>query len=294
MGLGLHATMDIDDQPVRSKPFSTEPHPNVSVKSFFEMINLCMDLCFYFSGVPRVDAGVEQNPRISNMQTQLSLSGADKAILDLFENKDELIRLSAEKKMNMTVRLYQSKDKIANPYEVMFDDYEVEMLADIDFLISREYNVKIEKGFSDNELAEIKQDIMMLNNRYRETGGQQGISIEEKLQIDMWLKENPKLAIYKIQMLKNKKAKQQEELATKRMQENQNMQQQSLQQAQAGEQQIMQMKQQMDMMKQEFQKELLQMKLSLETEKEIKIKAFEKGMEAGQNGGQDQQQMWQQ
>lgn len=297
-GLGLTVSSDIDDNPTSREPFRTSPHPTVSVKSFFEMINMCMDLCFYFSGTPRVDAGVEQNPRISNMQTQMSLSGADKAILDLFENKDELIRLSAEKKMNMVVRLYQSIDKIPNPYAPMFDDYEVDMLADIDFLLSREYNVRIEKGFSDQELAEIKQDILMLNNRYRETGGQQGVSIEEKLQIDMWLKENPKLAIYKIQMLKNKKAKQQEELATKRMQENQAVQMQSAEQAQVGQAQLMQMKAQIEQMVQENKKELLAIKNELEAEKEIKIKAFEKGLNSGDgmgmmgDGGQEDS-MWQ-
>ncbi len=291
MGLGLSTSIDIDGKPVKVQPFRTEPYPNISVKSFFEMINLCMDLCFYFSGVPRVDAGVEQNPRISNLQTQLSLSGADKAILDLFENKDELVRLSAEKKMNMVIRLYQSMDKLPNPYAPMFDDYEVDMLADIDFLLSREYNVKIEKGFSDQELAEIKNDIIMLNNRYRETGGQEGISIEEKLQIDMWLKENPKQAIYKIQMLKKKKMREQEALAQKRMQDNQMVQAQSTMMAQQGEAQLMQMKQQMDIMKHEFNKELAALKSQLDTEKEIKIKAFDKGLKGSID--QPEQPVWQ-
>ena len=83
-----------------------------------------MDFMFYFSGVPKIDTGVEQNPRISNLQTlnyrylvQIS------PLVELLEIKDEFIRLSSEKKMAMVVRLYQSSDKIPNPYALMFDDY---------------------------------------------------------------------------------------------------------------------------------------------------------------------------
>ena len=48
------------------------PPPNAPVAALdvsfspFDIINMCMDVCFYFSGVPRIDTGVEQNPRISN------------------------------------------------------------------------------------------------------------------------------------------------------------------------------------------------------------------------------------
>jgi hypothetical protein len=288
-GLGLMASADVDGEGVRNpKPFQTETHPMTSVAEFFGIINQCMDLCFYFSGVPRVDAGVEQNPDISNLQTKLSLTGADKAILNLFEIKDEFIRLSAEKKMNMVVRLYQSSDKIPNPYASMFDDYEVKMLADIDFLISREYNVRIEKGFTEERLAEIKRDILLLNNRYRETGGKEGISIEEMLQIEMWLQENPKLAIYKIQMLKNKKQRQSQQLAQQQMQENQNMQMQSAQQSQDNQMQLLQMQQGMKQMEYDFRFKLAQLESELKTKQLIEVKAFEYGIDKKEDTEQPQ------
>lgn len=279
-GLGLGASTDSDDQPVRNnKPFSTESQSLVPVKEFFDIINMCMDLCFYFSGVPRIDTGVEQNPRISNMQTRLSLSGADKSIIELLEIKDEFIRLSAEKKMAMIVRLYQSSDKIPNPYAPMFDDYEIEMLSSIDFLLSREYNVKIEKGFTEEELKEIKNDILLLNNRYRETGGKEGMSIEEMLLAISWLKENPKEAIYKIQMLKNKKQRIAEQQKQQDIESNMKSQMLSNEQSQQGQMQILQAERENLITEYQLKQELAKTESELKTKQMIEVKAFEKGID---------------
>lgn len=279
-GLGFGASTDSDDHPVRNhRPFSTESQSLIPVKEFFDIINMCMDLCFYFSGVPRIDTGVEQNPRISNLQTQLSLSGADKSIIELLEIKDEFIRLSSEKKMAMVVRLYQSSDKIPNPYALMFDDYEVDMLSSIDFLLSREYNVKIEKGFTEEELREIKNDILLLNNRYRETGGKEGMSIEEMLLAMSWLKENPKEAIYKIQMLKNKKQRIAEQQKQQDIENNMKSQMMSNEQAQQGQMQVLQAQRENIITEYQLKTELAKKESELKTKQILQIKAFEKGID---------------
>ena len=280
MGLGLGSSVDIDGDGVRNaQPFNTQPYPVATLGQFFDVVNLCMDLCFYFSGVPRIDAGVEQNPRISNLNTQLSLSGADNAILMLFQNKDQLIRLSAEKKMNMVIRLYQSMDKIPNPYASMFDDYEVKLLSDIDFLVSREYNIEIEKGYTEQQIQMINQDIVALNGRYNATNGAEGISVPEMLQIQLWLQKNPKLAVYNMEMLTAKKKREQAQRAEQLQKQNQESQMLSNQQAQQGQEQLMIIKKQIDDMKQQHEKELLAMKYELQADMDIKVKAFEAGLE---------------
>lgn len=263
LGLGLTGSSTIDGKQSNSNTFRTVTYPVEILNSYLQVINMIMDMCFQFAGVPRVDVGVEQNERYSNFVTKMGLQGADKAILELFELKDELIRSNAEKKANMVVRLYQSMDKIKNPYANLFDDYEAKMLADVDFAISREFTVKIEKGFSDEDIAEIKQTIAQLNQRFMQTQGNDGIDFADNLTILEILKDNPKRAKYKIQILLKRKREEAEKRALERQQMNQNMQMQSNQQAQQGEMQLLAMQQQQKKEAEQFAMEFAQMKSQL-------------------------------
>src|SRR5690606_14135649 len=74
----------------------------------------------------------------------------------------------------------------------------------------------------------------------RETGGKEGMSIEEMLLAMSWLKENPKEAIYKIQMLKNKKQRIAEQQKQQDIENNMKSQMMSNEQAQQGQMQVLQ------------------------------------------------------
>ena len=281
VGLGLTGTATLDGNKASNRnPYQTVTYPVQILNSYLIVINMIMDMCFQFAGVPRVDVGVEQDKRYSNFVTKMGLQGADKAIVELMENKDELVRYTAEKKANMVIRLYQSKDKLPNPYAALFDDYEADMLSDIDFSISREFTVKIEKGFTEEDIAEIKQTMMALNQRFMQTNGSAGIDFGDNLKIMEILKENPKLAKYKIEMLLSRTKKEAEERSMRMQQQNQLMQMQSNQQAQQGEAQLMAMKQQMDELKQKFEMQFAAFKSQLKMQEDTNKIMAQKGMDA--------------
>ena len=58
----------------------------------------------------------------------------------------------------------------------MFDDYETDMLSDIDFAITREFTVQVEKGFTEEDIYEIKQNLAQQNQRFVQTGGKDGLN----------------------------------------------------------------------------------------------------------------------
>ena len=266
LGVGLTSTSTVDNRQSNPNAYRTVVAPIQSLTNYLVVINQMVDMCFQFAGTPRVDVGIEQSERKSNFATKAELQGADKAILDLFQQKDELIRASAEKKANMVIRLYQSQDKIQNPYANMFDDYEADMLADVDFAISREFTVKIEKGFSEEDIYEIKQNLAQQNQRYVQTQGQDGLNFSDTLLIQELLKENPKIARYKIRILCERRQKEAKEYAMQQMQLNQQSQMASAQQAQQGQAQLLQMEAQMTQMQNKFDMELQAMKIKLKQE----------------------------
>ena len=229
-----------------------------------------VDICFQFTGTTKVDIGIEQDERKSNFSTKAELFGADKAIMELFEQKDELIRASAETKANMVVRLYQSKDKIPNPYANMFDDYEADMLSDIDFAINREFTVQVEKGFTEEDIYEIKQNLAQQNQRFVQTGGKDGLDFSDNLIIQEILKDNPKIARYKIQVLVERRKKEAKEYALEQMKLNNQAQQVSNQQAQQGQAQLLAMEAQMNKMQQDFEMRFEAMKINLKQQAEAK------------------------
>lgn len=268
LGIGLTTTSTIDNKQSNPNTYRTILSPVQSLNNYLAVINQMVEMCFQFAGTPRVDVGIEQSDRKSNYSTKAELQGADKAILELFEQKDELIRASAEKKANMVIRLYQSKDKIPNPYAKMFDDYESDMLSDVDFAINREFTVAIDKGFSEQDIYDIRQNLAQQNQRYVQTQGQDGLDFSDTLLIEGLLKENPKIAKYKIKMLCERRKKEAKEYAMEQMKMNQQSQMASAQQAQQGQAQLMQMESQMAQMKNQFEMQLEGMKLKMKQDNE--------------------------
>ena len=270
IGTGFVGTQTLDGKQSNPNTYRTVTYPVQILNSYLQVINQMVDICFQFAGTPKVDIGIEQDERKSNYSTKAELFGADKAIMELFEQKDELIRASAETKANMVVRLYQSKDKIPNPYANMFDDYEADMLSDIDFAINREFTVQVEKGFSEEEIYEIKQNLAQQNQRFVQTGGKDGLDFSDNLIIQEILKDNPKIARYKIQVLVERRKKEAKEYALEQMKLNNQAQQASNQQAQQGQAQLLAMEAQMKKMQQEFEMALEAMKIDKKQQAEAK------------------------
>lgn len=264
LGLGLTTHATLDNRQTNTNAYGTRTYPVEIVEKYFSVINVAINWCFNFAGTPRVDVGISQEERKSNYSTKAELNGADKAILELFEIKDELIRFNAEKKANMVIRLYQSQDKIPNPYCNLFDDYEVKMLADVDFAVNREFTVKIDKGFSEEDILEIKQNLAAQNQRFIQTQGNDGLDFSDNLTILEILKESPKLARYKIQILCERRKKEAKEYAMQQMKQNQESQMQSAQAAQQGEAKLLMMQQQMAQMQNQFLMQFETLKSSLQ------------------------------
>ena len=270
IGTGFVGTQTLDGKQSNTNTYRTVTYPVQMLNMYLQVINQMVDICFQFAGTPKVDIGIEQDERKSNYSTKAELFGADKAIMELFEQKDELIRASAETKANMVVRLYQSKDKIPNPYANMFDDYEVDMLSDIDFAINREFTVQVEKGFTEEDIYEIKQNLAQQNQRFVQTGGKDGLDFSDNLIIQEILKDNPKIARYKIQVLVERRKKEAKEYALEQMKLNNQAQQVSNQQAQQGQAQLLAMEAQMKKMQQEFEMALEAMKIDKKQQAEAK------------------------
>lgn len=270
IGTGFVGTQTLDGKQSNPNTYRTVTYPVQMLNMYLQVINQMVDICFQFAGTPKVDIGIEQDERKSNYSTKAELFGADKAIMELFEQKDELIRASAETKANMVVRLYQSKDKIPNPYANMFDDYEADMLSDIDFAINREFTVQVEKGFTEEDIYEIKQNLAQQNQRFVQTGGKDGLDFSDNLIIQEILKDNPKIARYKIQVLVERRKKEAKEYALEQMKLNNQAQQVSNQQAQQGQAQLLAMEAQMKKMQQEFEMALEAMKIDKKQQAEAK------------------------
>lgn len=270
IGTGFVGTQTLDGKQSNTNTYRTVTYPVQMLNMYLQVINQMVDICFQFAGTPKVDIGIEQDERKSNYSTKAELFGADKAIMELFEQKDELIRASAETKANMVVRLYQSKDKIPNPYANMFDDYETDMLSDIDFAINREFTVQVEKGFTEEDIYEIKQNLAQQNQRFVQTGGKDGLDFSDNLIIQEILKDNPKIARYKIQVLVERRKKEAKEYALEQMKLNNQAQQASNQQAQQGQAQLLAMEAQMKKMQQEFEMALEAMKIDKKQQAEAK------------------------
>lgn len=270
IGTGFVGTQTLDGKQSNTNTYRTVTYPVQMLNMYLQVINQMVDICFQFAGTPKVDIGIEQDERKSNYSTKAELFGADKAIMELFEQKDELIRASAETKANMVVRLYQSKDKIPNPYANMFDDYETDMLSDIDFAINREFTVQVEKGFTEEDIYEIKQNLAQQNQRFVQTGGKDGLDFSDNLIIQEILKDNPKIARYKIQVLVERRKKEAKEYALEQMKLNNQAQQVSNQQAQQGQAQLLAMEAQMKKMQQEFEMALEAMKIDKKQQAEAK------------------------
>lgn len=270
IGTGFVGTQTLDGKQSNPNTYRTVTYPVQMLNMYLHVINQMVDICFQFAGTPKVDIGIEQDERKSNYSTKAELFGADKAIMELFEQKDELIRASAETKANMVVRLYQSKDKIPNPYANMFDDYEADMLSDIDFAINREFTVQVEKGFTEEDIYEIKQNLAQQNQRFVQTGGKDGLDFSDNLIIQEILKDNPKIARYKIQVLVERRKKEAKEYALEQMKLNNQAQQVSNQQAQQGQAQLLAMEAQMNKMQQDFEMRFEAMKINLKQQAEAK------------------------
>lgn len=270
IGTGFVGTQTLDGKQGNTNTYRTVTYPVQMLNMYLQVINQMVDICFQFAGTPKVDIGIEQDERKSNYSTKAELFGADKAIMELFEQKDELIRASAETKANMVVRLYQSKDKIPNPYANMFDDYEADMLSDIDFAINREFTVQVEKGFTEEDIYEIKQNLAQQNQRFVQTGGKDGLDFSDNLIIQEILKDNPKIARYKIQVLVERRKKEAKEYALEQMKLNNQAQQVSNQQAQQGQAQLLAMEAQMNKMQQDFEMRFEAMKINLKQQAEAK------------------------
>ncbi len=270
IGTGFVGTQTLDGKQSNPNTYRTVTYPVQMLNMYLQVINQMVDICFQFAGTPKVDIGIEQDERKSNYSTKAELFGADKAIMELFEQKDELIRASAETKANMVVRLYQSKDKIPNPYANMFDDYEADMLSDIDFAINREFTVQVEKGFTEEDIYEIKQNLAQQNQRFVQTGGKDGLDFSDNLIIQEILKDNPKIARYKIQVLVERRKKEAKEYALEQMKLNNQAQQVSNQQAQQGQAQLLAMEAQMNKMQQDFEMRFEAMKINLKQQAEAK------------------------
>ena len=270
IGTGFVGMQTLDGKQSNPNTYRTVTYPVQMLNMYLQVINQMVDICFQFAGTPKVDIGIEQGERKSNYSTKAELFGADKAIMELFEQKDELIRASAETKANMVVRLYQSKDKIPNPYANMFDDYEADMLSDIDFAINREFTVQVEKGFTEEDIYEIKQNLAQQNQRFVQTGGKDGLDFSDNLIIQEILKDNPKIARYKIQVLVERRKKEAKEYALEQMKLNNQAQQVSNQQAQQGQAQLLAMEAQMNKMQQDFEMRFEAMKINLKQQAEAK------------------------
>ena len=152
----------------------------------------------------------------------------------------------------------------------MFDDYEADMLSDIDFAINREFTVQVEKGFTEEDIYEIKQNLAQQNQRFVQTGGKDGLDFSDNLIIQEILKDNPKIARYKIQVLVERRKKEAKEYALEQMKLNNQAQQASNQQAQQGQAQLLAMEAQMKKMQQEFEMALEAMKIDKKQQAEAK------------------------
>ena len=100
IGTGFVGTQTLDGKQSNTNTYRTVTYPVQMLNMYLQVINQVVDICFQFAGTPKVDIGIEQDKRKSNYSTKAELFGADKAIMELFEQKDELIRASAETKAN--------------------------------------------------------------------------------------------------------------------------------------------------------------------------------------------------
>ena len=121
--------------------------------------------------------------------------------------------------------------------------------------------MQVEKGFTEEDIYEIKQNLAQQNQRFVQTGGKDGLDFSDNLIIQEILKDNSKIARYKIQVLVERRKKEAKEYALEQMKLNNQAQQVSNQQAQHGQAQLLAMEAQMNKMQQDFEMRFEAMKI---------------------------------
>lgn len=267
-GISISSHKDNFDNPTSIQPFIYEEGGlSKAYSEFVAVINMAIEWCYMFSGTPRVDTGVEQDYRISNKAMQGMLSGADKSVFDIMKAKDLYIMKSSEKKVNMIMNIFNLPYS-DNPYKNLLSKFEQEYLENID-ISTRQLFINIEKAFSDEEEQKLRDLANLALQSNMQSGGKEGISLQEFIIFEEFFKENKKMARVKLALLMRKREKQ-------RLAESQQMQQENAQiQAQVQEQsstnRIMEIKAELDGEKEkknlELRNKALEMVVKAELEK---------------------------
>lgn len=267
-GISISSHRDSFDNPTTQQPFIYEDGGlSKAYSEFVAVINMAIEWCYMFSGTPRVDTGVEQDYRISNKAMQGMLSGADKSVFDIMKAKDLYIMKSSEKKVNMIMNIFNLPYS-DNPYKNLLSKFEQEYLENID-ISTRQLFINIEKAFSDEEEQKLRDLANLALQSNMQSGGKEGISLQEFIIFEEFFKENKKMARVKLALLMRKREKQ-------RLAESQQMQQENAQiQAQVQEQsstnRIMEIKAELDGEKEkknlELRNKALEMVVKAELEK---------------------------
>lgn len=248
-GISISSHKDNFDNPTSIQPFIYEEGGlSKAYSEFVAVINMAIEWCYMFSGTPRVDTGVEQDYRISNKAMQGMLSGADKSVSDILNAKDLYIIKSSEKKLNMIMNIFNLPYS-GNPYKELLSKYERDYLENIN-TGTRQLFINIEKSFSDEDEQKLRELANLALQSYMQSGGKEGISLQEFITFDEYFKENKKMARIKLSLLMRKREEQ-------RLAESKQMQQENAQiQAQVQEQSSM--------------NRIMEVKAELEGEKEKK------------------------
>ncbi|HNC65263.1 MAG TPA: hypothetical protein PK075_11485 [Chitinophagales bacterium] len=231
-GISISSHRDSFDNPTVQQPFIYEEGGlSKAYSEFVAVINMAIEWCYMFSGTPRVDTGVEQDYRISNKAMQGMLSGADKSVSDILKAKDLYITKSSEKKVNMIMSIF-NLPYYDNPYKSLLSEFEKEYLENIE-IGTRQLFINFEKAFTDEEEQKLKEQANLALQSNMQSGGKEGISLQEFIIFEEFFKENKKMARVKLALLMRKREEQ-------RLAESQQMQQENAQiQAQVQEQSSM-------------------------------------------------------
>lgn len=232
---------------------------------YLEIIKFSKEFSHEISGITTIDTGAVQNPRISNYITKGALSGTDKAIVELLETKLFFMQLSAEKKINMLIKLAHPACELSNPYKSQFSQVKGYVLDLIGNTTAIDIGLRVEQDLTDDEQNQLISEMVTLSQNYRDANGNAGITPIELIHFkDMVKNGNAKFAAYMLSVLQEKRRNDKLQEQQVSMQQNAQIQQQSNQMA-------MQAKQQEDILKQQGNLEKIKLEKDLELRNKMQL-----------------------
>jgi hypothetical protein len=194
---------------------------------YWNIMRQAKDWAHEMSGTPVIDTGGQQDKEISKFATQGMLSGSNKLLRQLIEAKHYLMKTAGEKKLNMILRYAHPANKMPFPYKSEFSDvkkYVLDLIGDMSVI---EIGLRIEQDYTEEEKERMINDAITLSQRFRDSTGNDGLSIVEYLNFRELMKDNAKFAGYYLGVLIDKRKREAQEVAMKQAEQNAQFQQQS-------------------------------------------------------------------